>query len=187
MKKILFTLIIIVNVAFTSCNSSKELTSFEHVKNGKELEKATQISLNDFFQKWIRNKSDSKLDQNLYELFKDENFTYFGANELKSLNSKRKLYSVENNSLLQNFKNYKDVDGASIRQEFSNKMIPETDRNIYKNSNCSSSSSNPKYSCELKNNEIQIMLIWKFRCDGKVLIDKTYKGIFDLNIMKLAK
>ena len=189
MKKIFYVLIVclISNFTFTSCNSTKEPTSFEQVKIGNELDKAAKINLDDFFQIWMKNKSNSKLDQNCYELFKDENYTYFGENELKALNIKRKLYKVENSILSQNFKNYKKVDGELIRQEFWNKIIPKSDLETHKKSNCSSSSSNPKYSYELVNNEIEIILMWKFRCNGKKLIDKTYKSNYDLEKMEFKK
>lgn len=186
-KRFLVLSLIINFLTLTNCSSSKEPTSFAAVKIGNELHKATELSVNDFFQIWMRNKPNTKLDENCYELFKDENFTYFGKNELKSLTLKRKLYKVENRALQQNFRNYKNVDGEIIRQEFWTKIVPETDKQVYTKSDCSSSSSNPKYSYELIDNDIHVRLVWKFRCNGKKLIDKNYISSFDLDKMEFRE
>lgn len=188
MKKrlIVFSLILSI-LTLTNCSSSKEPTSFEEVKIGNELHKATEISVNDFFQLWMKNKPNAKLDENCYELFKDENFSYFGKNELKFYKIARELYKVDNRALQQNFKNYQNVEGEVIRQAFWTQIVSENDKQIYTNANCSSSSSNPKYSYELIDNKIQVTLVWKFRCDGKKLIDKTYTSNFDLDKMEFKK
>jgi uncharacterized lipoprotein YehR (DUF1307 family) len=170
-----------------SCNSSKEITSFEEIKIGNELESATEIALNDFFQIWMSNKQHSKLDENCYELYKDKNFTYFGKNELKGLRVKKRLYKVSNKVLSNNFENYKKVDGIAIRLKFYDEIVPQNDKTIYKESDCSSSSNHPKYSYKLLNNKIETTLKWKFRCDGKKLFENTYKSTFDLNSMKFEK
>ena len=188
MKNRFLVLSLIISIlTLTNCSSSKEPINFENVKIENELHKATKISVNDFFQIWMSNKANAKLDENVYELFKDENFTYFGKNEFKSLTIKRKLYKVENRELQLHFKNYKNVDGEVLRQEFWNKIVSETDKQIYTNSNCSSSSSNPKYSYELIDNEIHVRIVWKFRCNGKKLIDKSYTSNFDLDKREFMK
>jgi hypothetical protein len=189
MKKTLFviTLVIFSNMTFTSCKSSKKLITFEQVKIGKELDKVPKISLNDFFQIWIENKSKSELGESFHELFKDEFFTYFGEKEFKSLNNKPRLFKIESNILSQNFKNYKKIDEELIRQEFWNIIIPKTDLETHKKANCFSSSSSLGHSYELINNEIQVTLVWQFKCNGKKLINKTYKGNYDLEKMEFKK
>ncbi len=179
--------IIVLGLTSSNCNSSKEITSFEEVKAGKELDRAIEINLTDFFQIWMSNNPHSKLDQNCYELFKDEYFTYFGENELRGLNIKKKLYKIKNEILSNDFRNYKKVDRILIRQKFLNEIVPESDSSIYKESECSSSSSSPKFSYKLISNKIETTLKWKFRCDGKKLFENTYKGVFDLNKMEFEK
>lgn len=186
-KLFLITLVLLSFMTFNSCKSSKKLTTFEQVKIGKELDKVSKISLDDFFQIWIENKSKSELGESYQELFKDEFFTYFGEKELKSLNNKPRLFKIENNILSQNFKNYKKINEELIRQEFWNKIIPKIDLETEKEANCLSSSSILGHSYKLINNKIQVTLKWEYKCNEKKLIDKTYIGNYDLERMEFRK
>jgi len=190
MRKILivFTFFLTTNLTLLCCKSTAKTVNSEKVKIGKEFDKAIEISLNDFFQIWMLNDY-SKGDENCWELFKDDNFTYFGDNEFKKLEFgiKRKLYKIKSQILLKNFPNHRKIDARTINQEFFNEIIPNDDMRIYVNSGCSTVISNPKYSYKLKNSEIQITLLWKYICDEKKLIDKTYKGNYNLNKMEFKK
>lgn len=177
-------LILFVILCFYSCKSSKEWISYDKVKEGQQLEKAQEITVNDFFQMWMLNKYPTKVDINCHELFKDERYTYFGKTKLKVLDVYPNLYKVQNDLLDSLFENYKKIDGQEIKREFWDLYIPQSDKDIWMNSKCTSSTSNPKYICELQKDKIFIKLHWKVKCDGRKILDKSYVGYYDMNKMK---
>jgi len=177
--------IILVASILISCSSSKQLINFEKVKQGEQLENALEISVEQFFQIWMNNVYPSKIDINCNELYKDSDYTYFGENKLTFLNIEPLLYKIDSDSLNLKFGDYKKIDGQLIRQEFWEKAIPSTDKDIWLHSQCSSSSSNPKYSYNLQDSRIIITLDWKIKCDGRKLLEKTYNGYFDMSKMEI--
>ena len=174
-------------MTLTSCSSSRKSISFEQVKEGHHLNRAVEISVDNFFQIWMNNRYPQKIDLNCHELFKNDTYTYFGQNTLKGLNIRQNLYKVQNDSLYQKFSNYQNIDGQIIRQEFWEEVIPQSDKNIRKNADCNSSSSNPRFSYSLDNGKIKINLEWKYKCDFKTLIDKTYFGYYDMKELEIVK
>ncbi len=175
---IIFTLSI-----FISCNSSKNYINYEKVKEGQQLEKAQEIPLNTFVEIWMSNRK-SKVDTNCHELFRNDVYTYFGKNYLKLYGLTKSLYKVQNKQLDSLFKNYRNIDAQEIKFKFWELYVPQNESKIIENSNCSSSSGNPKYSYEIQKDKLIIHLRWKARCDGKKIIDKKYTGSYDTNKLK---
>lgn len=183
--KITSKIILIIFAIFiiSSCGSSIE---YNKVKEGQQLEKAKEITLNTFVQIWMSNRK-SKADTNCYELFRDDNYTYFGKNYLKLYGLTKSIYKVQNIQLDSIFKNFRNIDGQEIKFKFWDLYVPQNERDILENSNCESSSSNPKYSYELQKDKLIIHLRWKARCNGKILINKNYTGSYDTKKLKFDK
>lgn len=180
-------LTILICLTLTNCRTSNVAIEFEKVKNGNQLERAIEISVNYFFQIWMSNRYPSKIDLNCHELFKDSIFTYFGENSLKALSINQNLYKVNNDSLRLYFPNYANIDGEFIRQEFWERIVPTNDKKIRKTADCKSSSSNPRFKYQLVETKIKINLEWKYKCDGKTLIDKAYQSYFDMDKLEILK
>ena len=170
-----------------NCSSSKKSINFEKVKEGEHLNQAVEISVDNFFQIWMSNRYPQKIDLNCHELYKDDTYTYFGESTLKGLNIRQNLYKVQNDSLNQYFPNYRNIDGQMIRQEFWEEVIPKNDKDIRKNADCNSSSSNPRFTYKLENDKIKIILDWRYKCDFKTLIDKTYFGYYDMEKLEIKR
>ena len=173
---------IILIVSFlNSCNSSKEFINYDKVKEGEQLVNAKEITVNQLFNFWMFKKYPFKIDLNCHELYRDDNYTYFGKDNLKFLNTYPNLYKVQNDSLDSQFGHYKNIDGQAIRNEFWDLCVPQSDKDIWNNIKCTSNFSNPKYSFELQNEKIFITLHWKVSCNGIQMLNKTYTGYFDMN------
>lgn len=164
---------------------SRKSTSFEKIKEGQYLNEALEISVNTFFQIWMNNRYPQKIDLNCHELFKDNTYTYFGKNNLQGLNICKNLYKVQNDAIKRYFPNYQKIDGQMIRQQFWEEVIPQSDEDIRKNSECNSSSSKPRFNYVLQDDKIKITLEWKYKCDFKTLINNTYAGYYDMVKLKI--
>jgi len=173
--------LILALLILSSCSSTKNLISFEEVKQGEQLENAQEISVEQLFQIWMNNAYPTKVDINCRELYKDSDYTYFGENKLTFLKLEPLLYKVNSDSLNIKFSDYKNIDGQLIRNEFWEKAIPTSDKDIWKNSQCTSSSSNPRYFYTLTDSKILIRLDWKVKCDGRKILEKSYNGYYDIN------
>ncbi|EMS89163.1 hypothetical protein LEP1GSC074_1245 [Leptospira noguchii str. Hook] len=55
--------------------------TFESVQKGKDLEKISEISIDEFFQLWIRNRKKLKFQTNVRSLFEDVEHVYFGKTD----------------------------------------------------------------------------------------------------------
>ena len=182
-----FYLVILTLVLFTGCGTTKNTVNFSEVRKGEQLDLANEITVEQFLQIWINNSHPVKVDINCKELHKDEKFTYFGKNNLKLLSLEAHLFKVNNDSLELKLGNYSKIDGQIIRQEFWEKIIPKEDLDIWKNSECTSSSSRPSYTYELKDYKIKIGLHWRIKCDGRKILEKDYLSYYDLKMMKIEK
>lgn len=172
-------------VLLSSCGSTRNTVNFSKVRQGEQLEKASEISVEEFLEIWMNNHYPIKIDINCHELYKGEDFTYFGINEMKILNLVPHLFKVNNDSLKIMLGNYTNIDGQLIRQEFWERIVPKTDLDARKNSECSSGTSSPNYTYELIDHKIRIRLHWIIKCDGRKILDKNYSGHYDLKTMKI--
>ena len=179
--------ILLFGMASMSCSSSRKTVSFDEVKEGQHLNRAVEISVNQFFQIWMNNRYPQKIDLNCHELYKDDKYVYFGEHTLKGLNIHQNIYKVQSDSLKEHFSNYLNIDGEMIRQEFWEEVIPQSDKDIRKNADCNSGSSSPIFRYELQKESIKITLDWKYKCDFKTLIDKTYLGYYDMEELEIKK
>ena len=170
---------------FLGCGTNKNTVNFSNVKKGEQLDKANEITAEQFLQMWMENEYPFKVDLNCHELFKDENYTYFGKNDLKLLKLESHLYKVRNDSLNLKLGDYNKIDGKKIQLEFWEKIIPKEDKNAWKNKECMTSYSNPVFSYELEDHKIRINLHWKVKCDGIKIFKKDYNAYYDLRTMKI--
>jgi hypothetical protein len=169
------------------CGTAKKTVNFSKVKNGEQLDMANELTVEQFIQIWINNTYPVKIDINCHELYKDENYTYFGKNSIKFLNIEPTLFKVNTDSLNLQLGNYSKIDGEIIRQEFWEMIIPKSDKDIWKDSKCMTSTSRPTFVYELQDRKIYIELNWRIKCDGIKIHDKTYYGNYDLTKMELEK
>ena len=174
-------------VILSACGTTNNTVNFVKVRNGKQLDKASEISVGQFLEIWVNNFYSSKIDMNCHELYKDKKFTYFGKNTHKALSLKPHLFKVNSDSLKLKLRNYTSIDGQIIRQEFWEQIVPKLDVDIRKNSECSSSTSRPTYTYKLIDHKIKIGLHWIVKCDGRKILEKDYHGYYDLNAMKIEK
>ena len=182
-----FLILILSLFLLSGCGTTKNTVNFTKVRKGEQLDRANEITVEQFLRIWINNSYPVKIDINCHELYKDERFTYFGKNNLKLLSLEPHLFKVRNDSLNLQLGNYNKIDGQIIRQEFWEKIVPKADINTWKNIECTSSSSRPTYTYELKDHKIRIGLHWRIRCDGRKILEKDYNGYYDLNTMKIEE
>jgi hypothetical protein len=182
-----WAVIVIFGLTLISSCSSKKSVNFEEVKKGQHLNQAVEISVNIFFQIWMSNRYPQKIDLNCHELYKDDTYTYFGESTFKGLNIRQNLYKIKNETLKQYFPSYKNIDGQLIRNKVWDEVIPQNDQDIRKNAACNSSSSKPRFTYVLENDKIKITLEWKYKCDFKTLIDKTYLCYYDMGTLEIIK
>ena len=180
-------LILIASFLTSGCKINKNIITFSDVKKGEQLDKAKEITVEEFLEIWMNNSQHLKIDLNCHELYRDERYTYFGKNELKLLKIEPHLFKVRNDSLNLMLKNYNKINGEIIRQEFWEKIIPENDKNILKNKNCSFAYSKPVFKYELKGHKIKIKLHWKIKCEGIKIFEKDYYAYYNLKTMKIEE
>jgi len=180
-------LVLFSSFLLLGCGTTKNAVSFNDVKKGERLDKVEEITVEKFLQIWINNTYPVKIDINCHELNRDTNFTYFGKNNLNLFNSDPELFKVRNDLLKRHLGNYSQIDGQLIRQEFWEKIIPKEDRDIWKNTHCSSGSSRPTFTYELQAHKIKIGLLWKVKCDGKVILENNYNGYYNIEKREIEK
>jgi hypothetical protein len=182
-----FVVVIVSLILFTSCGTTKETVDFAKVRNGEQLKKVNELTVEQFLQLWIKYPYPVQIDNKYNELYKDENFTYFGKANLEILRHEPNLFKVNNDSLKLKLGNYKKIDGNDIRKEFWKQIVPKTDIDTWKNAECKSMHSTVFYNYELVGYKISIELIWTAKCDKRLISKKKYSGYYDLKSMKIKK
>jgi hypothetical protein len=173
-----------------SCKSTKDIATYEKVKNGEDLEKITLISFDEFFNQWVFNKKIQKIDLNIQELNTDEIFSYFG--KPKGLTyTKWALFKVHKDTIAELFPNYKDFYGTELKEYLWNKIIPKEDIELWNysvttqpnriKSDCSYKKNKPIYKFSLINKKVFLTMTWDIECkELDKLKNKTYIASYNL-------
>ncbi len=114
-KKMTRLTFIFILFVLTSCKATKQTTTYEKVNSGQDLEKVALISFDNFFNQWVFNRKIQKVDLNIRELNKDNQFTYFGKPRLGLTRIKWTFFKVHTDTLTERFPNYKDFYGTELR------------------------------------------------------------------------
>ncbi|WP_196115818.1 hypothetical protein [Pontibacter sp. FD36] len=169
-----------------SCQSSKSTVSTNQVRKGEQLQHVTELTVDQFFQVWMANHYPVKLDINCKELYKDDAYTYFGKNHITIISTKPRLFKVHNDSLALRFRKYQQVDGQLIRIEFWRKVLAPVVAAESPNTPCRNSSTSSGFKYQLHGDSIIISSDLKYKCNGKTLLQKSFKGYYDLGTMTMT-
>ncbi|WP_061285768.1 hypothetical protein [Leptospira interrogans] len=178
MKKGIFSILFLI-----SCSIKPNISS-EMVQKGENLEKIPIVSLDEFFQLWLRNQKYPKMmGINFEKLFEDKEFQYFGRTEWNRFIpvSKWRFFKIQKEILSKEFPNYESVFRDEIQGYFQNRVLPESDRKFYLDikANCIDPY---RYSYTLAENKIILTMKWNAEnCEELILLkDKTYRLVYDL-------
>lgn len=69
--------------------------TFESVQKGKDLEKISEISIDEFFQLWSQNRRKLKFQTNVRSLFEDLEYTYFGKTDIYGYTWKNRFFKIK--------------------------------------------------------------------------------------------
>src|SRR5690554_4008910 len=166
--------IIIVLIILTSCKTSNRTTTYDKVKSGQDLEKINSISIDKFLNQWVSNKEIQKVDLNVRELNKDDQFTYFGKPSLLK-SSKWTFFKVHTDTLTEYFPNYKDFSAPELRHHLWNEVIPKEEIELWNYNtttqkdetvpNCCRKKNRPVFSYSLINKTVELTMTWEIDCE----------------------
>ncbi|MBM9501733.1 hypothetical protein JWG44_15870 [Leptospira sp. 201903071] len=165
-----------------SCVLKPEMT-FERVKQGKDLDRIPSVSLEEFFQIWIRNRKHVKIMVNTYKLFDDSKFLYFGKNEFGLFSTKTHFFKIEKEFLEREFPGYEEFYVSDLKDHFLNEILSSADKNLW-----SSYAGKDKSRCgliyqfSLMEQRIVLNAVWNLEnCrDLTSLSGKKYRLVYDL-------
>jgi hypothetical protein len=168
MKPISSILLIII---LASCNSSKQALTYENIESGQDLDKVTLISFEDFFNRWLQNREVQKVDVNIREINKDDQFTYFGKPSFGLSELNWTFFKVYSDTLTERFPNYKDFYSENLRLYIWNNVAPKEDLELYRKNrvvqdgkmaaNCPSRKNGPINDFTLKDQNVFLTITWE--------------------------
>ncbi|MBV7441658.1 hypothetical protein KRX57_09515 [Weeksellaceae bacterium TAE3-ERU29] len=189
MKKLLPLLLLIT--LLSSCCKTKEIVTKQDIYNRQKLEQIKEISVNSFFNQWLRNKRISKIDINIKKLTEDKNFTYFLKPEVKFYKIKERFFKVNTDSLIQYFPNYSEFYSDDLYHYLNEKIIPKEEWQLWHkvgmkkleigDTICPSNKRNIITDYTLKDKKVFITFIWDVKCKTlETLKNKTYRASYNL-------
>ena len=188
MNRIAFIILLSI---LTACQTTKQAISYEKVTNGKDLEKIYSISVDSFLNQWVHNRKIQKVDLNVKELNKDNQYTYFGKPKLGLTKTKRTFFKVQTDTLTEHFPDYKNFYGEELIQFLWKKVIPKEDvdlwnssRTIQQNeikSKCPYRKNKPINHYSLIDKKVIYTMSWDIECEElEKLKNKLYKASYNL-------
>lgn len=182
---------IVLLFILTSCKATDQATTYEKVISGKNLDNVTLISFDSFFNQWVFNRKIQKVDLNIRELNRDNQFTYFGKPRLGLTQTKWTFFKIYSDTLTERFPNYKDFFGDELRDYLWNKVIPKEDVdlwNYYRTTQqneikpkCSYKKNKPINKYALVDNKVVLTMTWEIECEElEGLKNKSYKASYNL-------
>lgn len=175
----------------TSCKATKQTATYEKINSGQNLDKVALISLDSFFNQWVFNRKIQKVDLNIRELNKDNQFTYFGKPRLGLTQTKWTFFKVYSDTLTKQFPNYKDFFGDELRNYLWTKVIPKEDIDLW-NYNRTTQQNTMKAKCPYKKNKpihkytlidhkVILTMTWEIECEElERLKSKKYMASYNL-------
>ncbi|EMN45507.1 hypothetical protein LEP1GSC086_3742 [Leptospira weilii str. LNT 1234] len=177
-KKIFFIIL-----SFTFC--FKPQMTFESVQKGKDLEKISEISFDEFFQLWLKNR------RKLKPLFEDVEYAYFGKTDIYKYTWNTRFFKINKNLLQTEFPNYQTFFAEDLEIYYfdhlrSKKGFIDLDRL----ENQDWKECGPDYSYSLIHQKVAFQIRWKVDLSCSKLsifqgrIDNVY---YDLNSGKISQ
>ena len=178
-------------VVLTSCKTTKQTTNLNNIKSGQDLHNVELISFDNFFNQWVYNSRIQKIDLNIREIYKDNQFTYFGKPRLGLTKIKLTFFKVYSDTLIARFPNYKDFYGAELNDYLWTRVIPQEDINLW-NYNRTTQQNRMKPTCPYKknkpvqeykliNNKVILTMTWDVEClELEQLKNKKYIASYNL-------
>lgn len=156
MRKNIFFIIF----SFIFCLGSQ--TTFESVQKGKGLEKISEISLDEFFRLWIRNRRKLKFQTNVSSLFEDEDYTYFGKTDIYEYTWKNRFFKIKKDLLQTEFPNYPTFFAEDLERYYFEHLQSKED-SIYLDrlENEDWKECGPDYSYSLIRRKVILQVFWK--------------------------
>ncbi|WP_230458302.1 hypothetical protein [Leptospira weilii] len=165
--------------------------TFESVKQGNDLDQIPLVSLEEFFQLWLRNRKHPKtMGINFEKLFEDQKFQYFGRKESRLFTSTFRFFKIQKKILNRGFPNYESIFRDELQGYFQNRVLPESDWNFYRETKTSHKENcKPFYQYSLVEKKIILTMKWDVEnCKELVsLKDKTYRLVYDLRKKEFEK
>lgn len=190
MKIIRLTILFILFV-LTSCTSIRQTVTYEKVTNGIDLEKIDLISFDSFFNQWVHNRRIQKIDLNIKELNKDNQFTYFGKPKHGLTKINWTYFKIHTDTLTLRLPNYNEFYGTELSDYLWTNVIPKEDielwnknREIQRNRmkpNCPFKKNKPVQNFSLTGNKVRIIMTWEIECSELgSLKSRTYIAYYNL-------
>ncbi|TGK35100.1 hypothetical protein EHQ12_16005 [Leptospira gomenensis] len=174
---------------FPACGGKRNMT-FETVQKGNDLESIPQISVEVFFQFWIKNRKHVKIDVNVRKLFEEERFAYFGKKKFGIFGSESSFFKVERQTLQKEFPGYENFYASDLETYFWNEVLPQNDKQLWiSNTTADKSKCGLKYRYFLKDRKITVDPHWDVRnCSELVsLSTRRYRFIYDLKNKRIEE
>ncbi|EMJ93667.1 hypothetical protein [Leptospira alstonii] len=174
---------------FSFCCGS-EMT-FETVQQGKDLKKISQITLEEFFQIWIRNQRKVKIQTNVRILFEDSEYSYFGKTNMFGYIPKSRFFKVEANLLKKKFPNYESFFAEDLERYYWDHIVSKEDRDLWIHTeNKTRQACGPEYSYSLSDQKVTLQVYWKVDSSCPTLSifqEKVDRIHYDLNNGKISQ
>lgn len=190
MKKAIFAFVCCLVFAFAFGQTQKKTSTIFYklditeVTLGKYLDKAREFSIEDFVIYYVE-KGDTSYSKKygteiIAPVYKDAVFTYFGRKHNSSLLD---FFKVKTSDLER--MNLGNIDGAEIRKNFIEKIVPESDKQkVAKNEKmCSMGNYTGVYTYNYKKETKEILIKYKWRISCEFLfniINKTYVALYNI-------
>lgn len=182
---------VILALVITSCKTTKQTTNLKKINSGQNLDKVELISFDNFFNQWVFNRRIQKIDLNIRELNKDNQFTYFGKPRLGLTQLKWSFFKVYSDTLTERFPDYKDFYGAELRNYLWTKVIPPEDIHLWdyhrstqvnrKKPNCPYKKNKPVENYKIINNQVILTMTWEIEClELEQLKNKKYIASYNM-------
>ncbi|EKO50954.1 MULTISPECIES: hypothetical protein [Leptospira] len=183
-KKIFFIIL-----SFTFC--FKPQMTFESVQKGKDLEKISEISIDEFFQLWSQNRRKLKFQTNVRSLFEDLEYTYFGKTDIYGYTWKNRFFKIKKNLLQIEFPNYQTFFAEDLEKYYFDHLRSKKDLiDLDRLENQDWKECRPNYSYSLLRQKVTLQIRWKVDSSCPKLsvfqgrIDKIH---YDLNSGKISE
>lgn len=101
--------------------------TFESVQKGKDLEKISEISIDEFFQLWIWNRKKLKFQTNVRSLFEDVEHVYFGKTDIYGYTWKNRFFKIKKDLLQTEFPNYQIFFAEDLEKYYFTHVLSKND------------------------------------------------------------
>ena len=200
MRTVLILTLVFLNPMITWSQSSKKETNNYHqqihntdtanIRNGQHLELAKDFTIEQFVAYYLEHGKTRDTKKNgletINELFSNYEFTYFGTTCSYALLDFFKVSTVA----LSRF-NLAKLDGDTIRQQFVEQIIPQSDKEMVRRREKIHGSFyyNPEFTYEYQKHSNCINITFKWRISGDFfirIVNKMYTAKLDLTSYKLT-